>query len=167
MSFLHVDVKERTFPQYRFPFRRFLRSVHWFFPGLILEWWAWLDSNQWPRAYQARALTNWATGPCWLIVDGVWLIVAYQLSTRDYQLKMVEVNGFEPLTFCLQSRRSTNWAKPPLERRAGNLFLLTSRRGKETELSAAWFLRGRDSNKCSSLETIAGLPKPTCHYPCG
>ena len=22
-------------------------------------------------------------------------------------------------------------------------------------------LRGRDSNKCSSLETIAGLPKPT------
>ena len=106
-----------------------LVSVLWFFPGLTLrsclEWWAWLDSNQWPRAYQARALTNWATGPCWLIVDGVWLIVAYQLSTRDYQLKMVEVNGFEPLTFCLQSRRSTNWAKPPFGRRAGKLFLLT------------------------------------------
>ena len=27
-------------------------------------------------------------------------------------LKMVEVNGFEPLTFCLPSRRSTK-AKPP------------------------------------------------------
>ncbi len=26
-------------------------------------WWAWLDLNQWPCAYQAHALTNWATGP--------------------------------------------------------------------------------------------------------
>ncbi len=29
-----------------------------------------------------------------------------QLSYRS--LKMVEVTGFEPMTFCLQSRRSTN-----------------------------------------------------------
>ena len=28
-----------------------------------VKWWAWLDSNQWPCAYQAHALTNWATGP--------------------------------------------------------------------------------------------------------
>ena len=25
--------------------------------------WVWQDLNLWPRAYQARALTNWATGP--------------------------------------------------------------------------------------------------------
>ena len=29
----------------------------------INQWWAWLDLNQWPRPYQGRALTNWATGP--------------------------------------------------------------------------------------------------------
>ena len=29
-------------------------------------------------------------------------------EARDEFWKMVEVNGFEPLTFCLQSRRSTN-----------------------------------------------------------
>ena len=26
---------------------------------------------------------------------------------------MVEDTGVEPMTFCLQSRRSTNWANPP------------------------------------------------------
>ena len=26
-------------------------------------WWAWVDSNYRPHAYQACALTNWATGP--------------------------------------------------------------------------------------------------------
>ena len=28
-----------------------------------LKWWAWVDSNYRPHAYQACALTNWATGP--------------------------------------------------------------------------------------------------------
>ena len=27
------------------------------------QWWAWVDSNYRPHAYQACALTNWATGP--------------------------------------------------------------------------------------------------------
>ena len=27
------------------------------------KWWAWVDLNYWPHAYQACALTNWATGP--------------------------------------------------------------------------------------------------------
>ena len=27
------------------------------------HWWAWQDLNLWPHAYQACALTNWATGP--------------------------------------------------------------------------------------------------------
>lgn len=26
-------------------------------------WWVWQDLNLWPHAYQACALTNWATGP--------------------------------------------------------------------------------------------------------
>lgn len=25
----------------------------------------------------------------------------------------MEVNGFEPMTFCVQGRRSPNWATPP------------------------------------------------------
>ena len=28
-----------------------------------IRWWAWVDSNYRPHAYQACALTNWATGP--------------------------------------------------------------------------------------------------------
>ena len=46
--------------------------------------------------------------PLWI----PWLVWSVSRS-RDESWKMVEVNGFEPLTFCLQSRRSTNWAKPP------------------------------------------------------
>jgi hypothetical protein len=30
----------------------------------LLSWWAWDDLNIRPHAYQACALTNWATGPC-------------------------------------------------------------------------------------------------------
>ena len=29
----------------------------------IRSWWAWQDSNLWPCAYQAHALTSWATRP--------------------------------------------------------------------------------------------------------
>ena len=29
----------------------------------LYKWWAWVDSNYRPHAYQACALTNWATGP--------------------------------------------------------------------------------------------------------
>ena len=29
----------------------------------VCQWWAWVDSNYRPHAYQACALTNWATGP--------------------------------------------------------------------------------------------------------
>ena len=29
----------------------------------LKAWWAWVDSNYRPHAYQACALTNWATGP--------------------------------------------------------------------------------------------------------
>ena len=55
------------------------------------KWWAWLDSNRWPCAYQAHALTNWATRPT----------------------KLVELRRVELLTYSLQSYRSTNWATAP------------------------------------------------------
>ena len=57
---------------------------------LIGLWWAQMDSDHRPHAYQACALTSWAMSPC-----------------------MVEVIGFEPMTPCLQGRCSTSWAIPP------------------------------------------------------
>ena len=30
---------------------------------ILFKWWTWVDSNYRPHAYQACALTNWATGP--------------------------------------------------------------------------------------------------------
>ena len=53
-------------------------------------WWAQMDSDHRPHAYQACALTSWAMSPY-----------------------MVEVIGIEPMTPCLQGRCSTSWAIPP------------------------------------------------------
>ncbi len=54
------------------------------------HWWAQMDSDHRPHAYQACALTSWAMSPY-----------------------VVEVIGFEPMTPCLQGRCSTSWAIPP------------------------------------------------------
>ena len=56
-------------------------------------WWAQVDSNHRPCAYQAHALTTWAMSP--------------------FLCTLVEMKGFEPLTPCLQGRCSPNWATPP------------------------------------------------------
>ena len=102
--------------------------------------WAWQDSNLWPCAYQAHALTNWATGPssCGFLLavfakhwpngwkekrgskehwarlninwEGFWR--KSKGPWKDLE-KIVEARGFEPLTYSLQSYRSTNWAIPP------------------------------------------------------
>ena len=61
-------------------------------------WWAWEDSNLRPHAYQACALTTWATSP--------------NVFVRHSQT-LVEISGIEPLTPCLQSRCSPSWAIPP------------------------------------------------------
>ena len=55
--FLHMDVKERTDDLH---FRANLRLFYCVTFSLLLieKWWAWLDSNQRPHAYQACALTN-------------------------------------------------------------------------------------------------------------
>ena len=57
---------------------------------LCRRWWAQMDSDHRPHAYQACALTSWAMSPY-----------------------VVEVIGFEPMTPCLQGRCSTSWAIPP------------------------------------------------------
>ena len=67
-------------------------------------WWAQVDSNHRPRAYQARALTTWAMSPF-----------------RDFLgfahlFPLVEIMGFEPMTPCLQGRCSPSWAIPPFIR---------------------------------------------------
>ena len=54
------------------------------------SWWAKMDSNHRPHDYQSCALASWAIGPF-----------------------LVEISGIEPLTSCLQGRRSPSWAKPP------------------------------------------------------
>ena len=59
-------------------------------PRLCRRWWAQMDSDHRPHAYQACALTSWAMSPY-----------------------VVEVIGFEPMTPCLQGRCSTSWAIPP------------------------------------------------------
>ena len=69
-------------------------------------WWAQMDSNHRPRAYQARALTTWAMSP-----------YSYgslsPLFPWDFFSSLVEMMGFEPMTPCLQGRCSPNWATPP------------------------------------------------------
>ena len=57
------------------------------------KWWAKMDSNHRPHDYQSCALASWAIGP--------------------YDFFLVEISGIEPLTSCLQGRRSPSWAKPP------------------------------------------------------
>ena len=68
-------------------------------------WWAQMDSNHRPHAYQACALTNWAMSPC-----------------------LVEINGFEPLTPCLQGRCSSQLSYTPASSNH-KVFVLPSSRG--------------------------------------
>ena len=57
----------------------------------IKFWWAWEDSNLRPYAYQAYALTTWATSPC---VIGRRLFIVLR--------PMVEMRRIELLTPCLR-----------------------------------------------------------------
>ena len=67
----------------------------------VSHWWAQVDSNHRPRAYQARALTTWAMSP-WC-----FRCISFSLAT------LVEMMGIEPMTPCLQGRCSPSWATPP------------------------------------------------------
>ena len=76
-------------------------------PGL--SWWAQVDSNYRPHAYQACALTCWAMSPRYNQQRAL-LIVKYPFAPR---VCVVEMSGIEPLTPCLQGRCSPSWATPP------------------------------------------------------
>ena len=73
-------------------------SRSWLLSKSFSKWWAKMDSNHRPHDYQSCALASWAIGP-------------YQL--HFFFRYMVEISGIEPLTSCLQGRRSPSWAKPP------------------------------------------------------
>ena len=68
----------------------------------IQSWWAKVDSNHRPHDYQSCALASWAIGP-------------FPLAP-SVLVSVVEISGIEPLTSCLQGRRSPSWAKPPCRR---------------------------------------------------
>ena len=70
-------------------------------------WWAQVDSNHRPHAYQACALTTWAMSP-YDLVCRFSIFATFTLSRE-----LVEMNGIEPMTPCLQSRCSPSWATPP------------------------------------------------------
>ena len=107
-------------------------------PNFVWRWSVWMDSNHRPRAYQARALTTWATNrySCVLILPiflypcdeesnsfGIWSLYAIGNEAWSFLWtspsggcrhgRLVEMMGFEPMTPCLQGRCSPNWATPP------------------------------------------------------
>ena len=83
---------------------------------LCSQWWAQVESNHRPHAYQACALTFWAMSPCYLHNHRNRLSRSPFLEPMVSVFQpMVEMKGFEPLTPCLQGRCSPNWATPPYE----------------------------------------------------
>ena len=68
-----------------YSFYFFIRfSMNIFFPKIPLRWWAQVDSNHRPRAYQARALTTWAMSP---------LSYSMYLVSLAYLLRLLAVGG--------------------------------------------------------------------------
>ena len=85
------------------------RSRKWSFLCLLScsqesKWWAWEDSNLRPHAYQACALTTWATSPCQF---------RRPVVVSVFRRPVVEMRRIELLTPCLQGRCSPSWATPP------------------------------------------------------
>ena len=67
-------------------------------------WWAQEDSNLRPHAYQACALTTWATSP---------FDFRRPVVVSVFRRPVVEMRRIELLTPCLQGRCSPSWATPP------------------------------------------------------
>ena len=72
--------------------------------GRCSYWWAWEDSNLRPHAYQACALTTWATSP---------FDFRRPVVVSVFRRPVVEMRRIELLTPCLQGRCSPSWATPP------------------------------------------------------
>ena len=94
-----------------------------FAPATFVAWWAQVDSNHRPRAYQARALTTWAMSPF------SFFDVSLVYSRFSVFLPMVEMMGIEPMTPCLQGRCSPSWATPPFD----EVFILATFRSLKIE----------------------------------
>ena len=63
---------------------------------------------------------------------GVLPVRPHESLSTQYSIKnLVEVTVFEPMTSCLQSRRSTNWAIPPKNGRTERIWTLASRLSSE------------------------------------
>ena len=73
---------------------------------LVITWWAMRDLNLRPRHYQWRALTSWANRPYSAFCQR-------ELSKNIQKLSLVEIQGLEPWTPCLQSRCSSQLSYIP------------------------------------------------------
>ena len=116
---------------------------------LLVDWSVWMDSNHRPRAYQARALTTWATDRFFSVFRFVPFSPILGLNFRW----VVEMMGFEPMTPCLQGRCSPSWATPPFPGFA--LFFFK-------DLTDPWKLNNKSSIR-ASLKT--SLVKSTPRSP--
>ena len=55
---------------------------------------------------------RWALNGAW-VLETQWNNNQLSLIIASVNLFLVEISGIEPLTSCLQGRRSPSWAKPP------------------------------------------------------
>lgn len=86
-------------------------------------WWILQGSNLRPVGYEPNALTSWAKDPFYtflvagmrfeLMTFRVWTERSNHLSYPAL-IKMVELIGIEPTTFCVQNRCSPSWATAPI-----------------------------------------------------
>ena len=96
-------------------------------PFSFKKWWAKMDSNHRPHDYQSCALASWAIGP--------------------FKHFLVESTGIEPVTSCLQGRRSPSWANPP--DKGFFSFLQGSHRNVPSKLNNVKYL-----SLCTDLRTL-------------
>ena len=103
-----------------------------FSQSLYKKWWAKMDSNHRPHDYQSCALASWAIGPYLVEIKSTFSVLkSFHFKTllclcfsSPNQTRfaglwfgsifLVESTGIEPVTSCLQGRRSPSWANPPL-----------------------------------------------------
>ena len=95
------------------------------------KWWAKVDSNHRPHDYQSCALASWAIGPYRRNqIHNLRILCKHQMLPCGFVsplpnkpaslgfaggplVLLVESTGIEPVTSCLQGRRSPSWANPP------------------------------------------------------
>ena len=129
------------------------RSRKWSFLCLLScsqesKWWAWEDSNLRPHAYQACALTTWATSP---------FDFRRPVVVSVFRRPVVEMRRIELLTPCLQGRCSPSWATPP------NFTLVNFDEVRIffDVVAYSLYARPRKNSKFAKLVGLSGLEPPT------